>query len=248
MVRNDRNNKKNIRNEKSLTNYTARKFRKLAKYISKRLKKEDKQVKQKILNDVDWLIKWIITDVVDKIVLNANRSIKNWNKYIDRTSNLWVSFNVINTEASKYLEKIENLHLSERKWSILLTTKKRVFKIIDDGIKIWSTYTEIANEIIGQVWAWVFSQDRAKMIAIREVWNAYEFGKFETIKASVKETWRTVEKFWQTAEDDKVTPSHTVNQNNWWIWMNKRFTGTWDKLAPASDNPRCRCTILYRWI
>lgn len=45
--------------------------------------------------------------------------------------------------------------------------------------------------------------------------------------------------------DNRVTRSHTANQNQGWIHIDKLFTGTGDKIAPASDNPRCRCAIQY---
>lgn len=55
-----------------------------------------------------------------------------------------------------------------------------------------------------------------------------------------------VMKYWSTVNDNRVTPTHTQNQNNGWIMLDEAFTGTGDKIAPASDNPRCRCAIEYK--
>lgn len=55
----------------------------------------------------------------------------------------------------------------------------------------------------------------------------------------------TVEKEWMTVHDGRVTPSHTANEAQGRIPLSQPFEPTGDMIPPASDNPRCRCTVKY---
>lgn len=90
----------------------------------------------------------------------------------------------------------------------------------------------------------MFSKNRADLIAINQIGKAKQYGEWIANK-EYSDAGYLVLKYWSTVNDNRVTRSHTANQNQGWIHIDKYFTGTGDKIAPASNNPRCRCAIQY---
>lgn len=113
-----------------------------------------------------------------------------------------------------------------------------------DGVKLGYTYGQIADKIT-ELDPVVFSRNRANIIAIHEVGTAYQYGEYLPMK-ELKNNGEKVRKYWSTVHDDKVTATHTQNEGDGWVALDHHFSGTGDLLAPASDNPRCRCAILYK--
>lgn len=248
--RNDRMSPKNILLENKQTLYIKKIFNSMSKDISKEILKEEKSFEIKQDDILKMKLTMIITDwmikIVNRIVSDGDKSIKNGNKYMNRTQKLWIDFGLIATQSIKYLEDLKDLHLSTRQWSITKTTVDWIIRILNDWLVEWLSYQEIAKNITNQTESWVFSLARSRMIAVNQIWKAYEFGKRETINEFVKETGTEYEKYWLTARDDRVTDTHRQNESDWWIDKNLTFSWTWDQEAPWSDNPRCRCTVLYR--
>lgn len=83
-----------------------------------------------------------------------------------------LAFDIDASPASKYLQDMRNLMLSERNGSILLTTKNELMSILSQGVQEGLSYGEIATQIRGTD-PFVFSKTRAKLIAINEVGRAY---------------------------------------------------------------------------
>lgn len=59
--------------------------------------------------------------------------------------------------------------LSNRDGSIALTTKDTIREIIAQGINDGNTYQEVAQQIVQQTDAGIFSPQRAQLIAVREI-------------------------------------------------------------------------------
>ncbi len=234
-----------VKNEKRMRREVEREFKKIAKKLAK-------LVELAGLGETKWLFEDILKisvksmeDVVGVVVKFARKSVKVWQRESNKKYDLWIKFDVLNEWAVKYLRQIDSLHLSLAKWSISRTTEQGIARIIANGTTQWKTPKEIADDILKQVDHGIFSPARAEMISIRELWNAYEFWKYQPMEEFKARTGRQVMKRWQTVNDDRVTPSHMDNQRQWRILLNEAFAGTWDQLAPASNNPRCRCTTLY---
>ena len=49
-------------------------------------------------------------------------------------------------------------------------------------------------------------------------------------------------KEWTTSEDDKVRPTHMLNQSDGQIPFEDHFSGTDDEYAPSTNDINCRCT------
>lgn len=75
--------------------------------------------------------------------------------------------------------------------------------------------------------------------------KAYQYGEYLPMKYA-QDSGYTVEKFWSTVNDDRVTATHRKNQADGYIPLDQAFSGTGDQLPPGSDNPRCRCAVTYR--
>ena len=155
-----------------------------------------------------------------------------------------VDFSVPTHAEAVYYEALKDLHLSNYKGSITNTTTERIQTAVVKGVKEGMTYDQIAKNI-QKLDPQVFSKNRADLIAINQVGKAYQFGNHLPMQELWNE-WIMVLKYWSTVNDNKVTPSHTRNQNNGWIMLDEDFSGTGDQIAPASDNPRCRCHIEYK--
>lgn len=161
----------------------------------------------------------------------------------DKIPSYSVDFSVATRPESVYLRALQDLHLSQKRWSISLTTTERVKDAVIKWTKEWLTYSQIADDI-ERLDPKVFSRNRAELIAINQVGKAYQFGEYGTMQELWNE-WYLVMKYWSTVNDNWVTKTHTRNQNNGWIYLPDTFSGTGDLMPPASDNPRCRCANRY---
>jgi hypothetical protein len=79
---------------------------------------------------------------------------------------------------------------------------------------------------------------RASIIAQTEVANAVEGTRY----TMYKENFPDGTKEWQTAQDEKVRPSHVANSEEGRIPIDQAFS---NGSMRAGDEPRCRCTTLY---
>ena len=213
---------------------------KISNTIQKELKSFEKKQREvninKIIDEshriiVYWLIRY------------TKNTLKWWMRNLEKELGISMSFDLVNEAAKIYTDHIENLHLSNRYWSIKLTTKKKVYEIINKWIEEWLSPQDMAKEIMKQWEEGVFSKARAEMIAINEIWNAYEYWRRHWINEYKKRTWNMVFKYRQTVEDSRVSKLCRTNQSAGWILFDEVFpswhrTPTW--------HPRCRCTTLYQ--
>lgn len=231
--------------------------RRLATKIARHLKKLSDAIANKLesLDSTKWLIEDILVDfdlyfgeIADDIVLHDSR-VRDLNERIQlrnlkRLGMLWlIDIEQIREAKEVYLEATKNLILSTQ-WGVIPTTVNRVREIVADGVTTGQSYTQIAKTIREQAQAWVFSKERAKLIAVNQTKLAYELAWTQPYQQLVA-NWVMVRKQRLTVKDDRVTPTHTQNEEEWWIHYNDTFSGTGDFLPPATDNPRCRCTIKY---
>jgi len=149
-----------------------------------------------------------------------------------------ISFDLKHSNAVQYLQTDRPLVLAK----MSQTAKDHIKPLIVNAVKTGQSPQELAK-LISKNYA--FSRERSLMISVNEIGNAYEVGNFAPIQDAQNEGI-DMQKSWLTVGDGKVTPSHTENQKEGWVEVDHTFTGTGDKLAPATDNPRCRCTILYQ--
>lgn len=209
---------------------------------------------QKYLDDIGFpsdvevarIIRHSAKGVVDAFVERSKTTI---DRYYAETGKKWpkpligLDWNLPTRPEKIYLEALESLHLSQKKWSITATTEERVKKLVTSGIKKGHSPREISKNI-ENLDPQVFSKNRADLIAINQIGKAKQYGEWIANK-EYSDAGYLVLKYWSTVNDNRVTRSHTANQNQGWIHIDKYFTGTGDKIAPASDNPRCRCAIQY---
>lgn len=190
-----------------------------------------------------------VYNIADIVVRNAQKQLaigykQTYRQFKKEAAELGIDFNVENVYAVEYLTALETLHLSNFKGSITLTTKSKIIDIIREGIITQKTPTEVWEEIT-KLNKNIFARSRAQLIATREIGVANEIGA-RSVTQQFVDKWAAMQKKWLTVNDNRVEPSHTVNQEDGWIPINETFSWTWDDIAPASNNPRCRCTVTYR--
>lgn len=152
-----------------------------------------------------------------------------------------VSFDLNNPAVSEYMRKFEDLHLSNYKGSISLTTKNAVIAELRKGVEQNLSYTEVAKNIQA-LDKTVFSLNRAKLIATNETGKAYEFGNYVPMKEAANQG-ATVEKKRSNVWDARVSRQCLKDSAADWISLNESFP-SWNDMAPGHVS--CRCTILYR--
>lgn len=165
-------------------------------------------------------------------------------KYAAETPGFEIDFTVATRPESEYVEALRVLHLSQRAGSITNTTVDRIRAAVVEGVKLGQTYREIGDRIT-TLDPFVFSRNRAELIAVNQMRKAYQYGEYLPMKYAQDEGYE-VEKYWATVNDDRVTQTHRQNQSDGYIHLDDKFSGTGDLLAPGSDNPRCRCAVIYR--
>lgn len=200
------------------------------------------------LNDEIWL-KVVMNEthkpVITAFIERAGTTMKRWYSEAEK---IWpeklagMDFSVPTSSARVYLDALENLHLSQRQGSISATTENEVRSIVAQWVQKMKSKEEIVAEI--QKLSKVFWKNRADLIAINQIGKAFQYGNFVWMK-EYYDAWYVVLKYWSTVNDNRVTRTHTVNQNDGWIFQDKTFSGTDDIMPPASDNPRCRCALIY---
>lgn len=159
----------------------------------------------------------------------------------------WLVFNVDSSSAVRYLRNMQNLHLSQRDGSIAKTTEKEILTILADWVKSGKSYTQIWKEIQATD-PFVFSRERAKLIAIQETGQAYGWSSFEPAKEMQRQGY-VMEKIWATSKDWRVRETHRENEAQGYIPLENIWQATGDMYAPSKDF-RCRCTSTTRivWI
>lgn len=182
-------------------------------------------------------------EMVDRIEPYVWKSLLLWYKvtfrsFQDTFLELWMSFDIQNPAVLEYMRNFREIQLSNYAWSIPYTTKNAVIGELRRWVSERLSYTEIANNITALEPS-VFSRSRSKVIAVREVGNAYEHGNYVPMYEA-KERGLTIKKYWTTSHDDKVTERCRENEAEWWVWLNHVW-GSWDEQTPRDSNPRCRC-------
>lgn len=179
------------------------------------------------------LIKGILTTTSGSMLFGGKYRVRK-----NKLSEFGISFDLKHPLAVQYLQTDRPLVLAKMTDSTRELLKPLIIDAVEKGLAPQALAKEISEHF-------AFSKNRSLMIAVNEVGTAYETGNFAPIQDAVDQGIG-MEKSWSTVGDGKVTPSHTENANDGWIDIDKTFTGTGDLIAPASDNPRCRCTTLYQ--
>lgn len=232
--------------EKQLTKSLNTLFNKEYRAFIAILRKYDTQ--KGFFNDMEVLLGRLRDGVVEVLKERTKVTIQKGSDVNAQKFNPWftISFDVVNSEASNYIQLLEDLHLSEKQWSIYRTTKAEILEILDQWVNEWLSYGQLADKI-EETQPFVFSKARAELIAVTEIWRAYEFWNWLPMK-DIQDQWWTVLKEWITAWDDKVRASHNANSSDWFIPLDQRFSWTGDLYAPAKrvDPFRCRCATWYK--
>lgn len=188
------------------------------------------------------------TEMVDDIVAVARPSYK---KGVERgiteldLGRYGITFDLVNEEAVAYLQSIRDLHLSRYKGSISRATRDKIRKILIESAETGRSYTETAKLIEAQGKEGVFSRARAELIAVNQVAHAFGEGNMDIVEGFIQETGSIVQKYWQTVNDERVTPECQANQDKGWIGFMEGFPSG-DEQAPRAGNPRCRCVTTFR--
>ena len=125
--------------------------------------------------------------------------------------------------------------------AINATTEKTINWIITKGIEQWADYTQIADAIQDKFVD--FSKYRAELIAVNEIWNAYETGKVVQATDYWIRTNQQMVKRWVTQWDDRVTDECESNEGDDWINLESSFSSG-DDQPPRF--PWCRCYLKHK--
>lgn len=132
-----------------------------------------------------------------------------------------------------------------RAWELISevdeTTQKEISKIIEYWISKWNTLQEIAKKIDEKFLK--YSTYRSSLIAVMEVWNAYESWSRKQHDEYTKHFWVTWYKKSITQWDSNARETHIINEEAWWIPKDELFPGTQTDHAPHWFN--CRCYTDY---
>jgi len=187
--------------------------------------------------DFDNMIEFILEDSGETMKMGADYQI---NK--NKLGSLGISFDLDHDLAVDYLKRARPLILAK----LPETTKKKIKPILVEAVKTGQSYTDTAK-IISDNFA--VSPTRALMISVNETRSAYEVGNIAPmLDANELEGVESV-KYWQTSEDNDVTPECENNQyngfsNDDWIGVEEPFPSG-DLIAPRINHPRCRCYCLH---
>ncbi len=188
-------------------------------------------------------------EIIESIILSMRLSLERGGKTAVKQlklSDFGISFDIKNKKAIEFLDAKRTLELSNYKGNIDATTKQNISRILLDAANSGQSYQKTAQQIMAQGEAGVFSQARGQLIATHEIGVAYETGNRIPIDEFQKENPdRPVQKYWQTVEDDRVTPECAANEDEGWIELDKPFPSS-DQNAPRYGNPRCRCFTKYQ--
>lgn len=241
------NKKYTDRQEKLLTTSIYKDLQNDRKELQKYLRKFESQ--KSILDNLslflDNYISPLVNRMVDKLKGVIERGAKDgrtWYEDLSPTFN--IDFSIPTKPEAVYLEALKDLHLSQKRGSITFTTVSRIRDAVTEWVRLGYTYGQIADKI-QELDPFVFSRNRAEIIAINQVWKAYQYWEYLPM-LDIKRNWNKVKKMWSTVHDNRVTPTHTENEGDGWVDLDHKFSWTGDLLPPATDNPRCRCALLYQ--
>lgn len=185
--------------------------------------------------------------LVPNIISDIKQTYNRGGRLLKKTMQLKTGNDYIVEQAVKYVLNKKNEMLGESKVSITKTTKQHITNIVTKWLNEGKSYNDIANDIRDQVKEWIFSKARSQLIAVREVWQAYEQWRKKTLQDHLLITGERAEKIWDTVGDSRVTRECRENESEWRILMNELFPSG-DDVAPRNANPNCRCTTNFRII
>jgi len=96
--------------EKRAMRAIAKKFKRLAKDLSDRIRSEEKGLGEDIQKMIDNAFEGIVADVTK----NAKKTIRIGQRVMKADLNVDVDWNLLNENAVRYLQSLETLHLSNR--------------------------------------------------------------------------------------------------------------------------------------
>jgi len=240
-------NKYKLKQEKILTQLIYREFKRWERKLAELLQNQNKFYDKKTFEEeLEKLIEYINTQIVLIITKKAKQVIwawfNAWKKQFKKLTEWFaIQWNLRNDEAVRYLQKLEDLHLSNKDGSIWKTTKSHIIHLLQKWTNDWLSYAEIWEQI-SKLDPFVFSQARWELIAVTEIGRAYEFWNYLPMK-KLQDKWEIVKKRWSTVWDDRVRPSHKQNQADGWIDLKLPFSWTQSMIAPCCF--RCRCATQY---
>jgi SPP1 gp7 family putative phage head morphogenesis protein len=120
------------------------------------------------------------------------------------------------------------------------TTFDGIRNLLTDGIAEGRSHSALAREIRQRFEG--FTRDRAELIAVTEIGDAYSQGTL--IQAgNLRDAGLDMEKSWLTVGDDRVSDGCADNEAAGWIDIDDDFPSGDD--APLRF-PGCRCSLLTR--
>lgn len=156
-----------------------------------------------------------------------------------------ISFDLANPRAEAYIRNTAIRFSGE----IAATTRARAQAIVSQAVAEGWSYNRTAKELRQLYIGWTTPtphahiRDRAELIAVTEMGNAYEHGNYQQAK-DVETALGGVEKSWLTVGDARVDLEHCrSNEQQGWIPLEDAFQSGHD--VPLA-HPGCRCTALYR--
>lgn len=225
--------------EKRLVKTIHSSFRKLWKLLAKAVEQWDIETSLLIQLSFEKMVVTMLNEV-QKLYTRSGREVK-------KDMQLVTTSDYVVWQAVRYVQAKKSVMLGNSSLSITQTTKEHIADVIVTGIQEGKAYGEIAKEIQWQTEVWILSKARAQLIAVREVWEAYEEWRLVTLNKHLQKTGERAEKIRDTVWDSKVTPECRANEAQWRILMTDKFKSG-DDIAPRNSNPRCRCTTNYRII
>lgn len=155
-----------------------------------------------------------------------------------------ISFNLDTTEIRQLIDTTAADLVS----NINRTTRDRIRNIISEGIKDSQSYSAIAKRLrdtfegFGAPSPLRHIRDRAELIAVTEIGNAYMQAQLQQGRRIIQKGIQ-LQKGWLTVGDDRVEEDCLRNQQAGWIDFDATFpTG---HQAPL-EHPGCRCSMTTR--
>jgi hypothetical protein len=177
----------------------------------------------------------------DAIDAGARAGLEAGGTAITTSLGLETAFDLSNPEAVRYLDG----YAAERVTAIDETTRDTLNRLITGGVQEGKSYEKIAASIRDEFDNWAepqaYIRDRAEMVAITEVGQAYEHASRSVVNDLVSHGLE-YEKSW-LAEADACEHICAPNQDEGWIAIDQQHQSGDD--TPLG-HPGCRCTELYR--
>jgi len=128
------------------------------------------------------------------------------------------------------------------------TTRDGIRRLVTEAVADGWSYDRLADAIKSEFEGFhspkpqQHIRDRATLVAVTEVGNAYEAGT-RGMAQQLADAGLAMEKSWLTVGDDRVSEDCQSNADAGWIPIDDTFPSGDDR--PLS-HPGCRCTVLYR--